>query len=97
MLGDVRGTLEETFYGNRFYAQFLGIPYAEAPLGGLRFAPPKPLSNNWNGTVREANLQPSACLQIDPTTEDVFGAEDCLLLNIYIPRKNVESLIYCSL
>ncbi|PIO33449.1 hypothetical protein AB205_0208940, partial [Aquarana catesbeiana] len=73
---------------------FYGVPFAEPPVGPLRFAasgPPK----GWNG-VREATKQPPMCLQstdIIKSMQKIFKAkltfpatsEDCLYLNIFTP------------
>ena len=40
---------------------FLGIPYAEAPSGDLRWQPPKPVKS-WEG-IKDANALGSACMQ----------------------------------
>merc|ERR1711991_789606 len=40
---------------------FLGIPYAEAPLGDLRSQPPKPIES-WEG-IKNADRLGSACMQ----------------------------------
>ena len=84
--GDVRGSIKSATDGSQ-YAQFLGIPYAEPPLGNLRFARPKPYSQSWNKSIRDARKKPPKCLQIHPESEDVIGTEDCLVLNIYVPCK----------
>ena len=47
--GEVRGSLEAAFYGRRYFAQFLGLPYAQPPLGALRFASPQPLAKGTLG------------------------------------------------
>lgn len=65
---------------------FLGIPYAEPPVGPLRFA--KPVAKSaWKG-VYEAKELPNACVQAimgflraDPEKM----SEDCLYLNIWTP------------
>lgn len=85
--GQVRGSLQPSHSGQKYFAQFLGVPYAEKPLGALRFSPPKPLLSSWNGTVRDATKEPPKCLQLDETTGDVVGSEDCLVLNIYASRE----------
>lgn len=66
--------------------EFLGVPYAAAPVGELRLRAPRPPAR-WNG-VREAAEQAPACLQFSP-----FGLrdpravrEDCLFLDVYRPR-----------
>src|SRR5688572_14161182 len=40
--GRVRGARSVSRNG-RVYAEFLGMPYAQPPLGSLRFEPPQPL------------------------------------------------------
>ena len=85
--GQVRGTLEKSQNG-RFFSQFVGIPYAQPPIGKLRFARPQPWTESWNETILDANKRPLVrCVQFDDVTGDVKGTEDCLKLNIYVPRK----------
>jgi len=48
--------------------QFLGIPYAEAPVGQLRFAKPKPFES-WQG-VRDAVEYGPICVQ--PTVAEML-------------------------
>ncbi|NXT62289.1 ACES Acetylcholinesterase, partial [Chaetops frenatus] len=68
-------------------AAFLGIPYAQPPLGPLRFAPPRP-ARPWGG-VLDASSHPHACFQPVDTMFPGFGgsemwnpnremSEDCL-------------------
>ncbi len=64
--------------------QFLGIPYAQPPVGDLRWRAPKP-AQPWAG-VRLAKAMGPSCAQLP----DVFGpngslSEDCLTLNVYAP------------
>ncbi|NXC45228.1 ACES Acetylcholinesterase, partial [Penelope pileata] len=74
---------------------FLGIPYAQPPLGPLRFQAPRP-AQPWPG-VRDAGSQPFACFQPVDTTFPGFGgsemwnpnremSEDCLYLNVWAPH-----------
>ncbi|WP_371673890.1 carboxylesterase family protein [Streptomyces sp. NBC_00289] len=65
------------------YRTFEGIPYAAAPLGRLRWAPPRRTAP-WSG-VRDATRPASACPQ--PTGEVPGGSsdEDCLHLNVTTP------------
>ncbi|ERE78647.1 carboxylesterase 5A-like protein [Cricetulus griseus] len=73
---------------------FLGIPFAEPPLGNLRFSNPRSASP-WND-LREATTYPNLCFQnlewlsINQRMLKVqypkFGmSEDCLYLNIHAP------------
>ncbi len=66
-------------------ASFLGIPYAEPPLGSLRFKAPRP-SGPWEG-VRDALGWANRAVQPLPAGrgEAVEGDEDCLYLNIWTP------------
>jgi len=75
---------------------FLGIPFAEPPVGSRRFRRPEPLRRPWAG-VRSAVRKPSTCYQAadlffgeefpgstmwNPNTE---LSEDCLMLNVWVP------------
>ncbi|XP_034181905.2 pyrethroid hydrolase Ces2e [Osmia lignaria lignaria] len=83
--------------------QYLGIPYALAPLGKLRFSAPvtEPLPS-WNG-VRNATQFAASCQQLtnrlklheklykrllSPDQPDPGVSEDCLYLNIFAPDGN---------
>ena len=37
---------------------FLGVPFAEPPLGDLRFRAPEPLKEKWNGTLQATQYYP---------------------------------------
>uniref|UniRef100_A0A1B6CWJ1 Carboxylic ester hydrolase n=1 Tax=Clastoptera arizonana TaxID=38151 RepID=A0A1B6CWJ1_9HEMI len=63
-----------------FY-KFLGIPYAQPPIGALRFKPPQP-PLKWSG-VRNAWMAKDVCVQGFPT---IRGSEDCLYINVYTPN-----------
>ena len=60
---------------------FLGIPYAQPPLGNLRFRWPQSLNSTWTG-VRDATEYGFSCYQYGST----FNlSEDCLTLNVVRP------------
>lgn len=68
------------------YYAFKGIPYAEAPVGDLRFASPKPYSQKWEG-VREYKNFSEVCAQYSLQGKNEYtGSEDCLYLNVYTPK-----------
>jgi para-nitrobenzyl esterase len=63
---------------------FLGIPYAEPPVGPLRFAPPQRV-RAWSGT-RDAKQYGSACPQpLNDLAANGRYDEDCLTLDVYAP------------
>ena len=66
---------------------FLGIPFAQPPVGDLRLRVPVSLNTSWTG-VRNATEYSPACFGYGEDTE--FGAgnycsEDCLTLNVVRP------------
>ncbi|HEY3948306.1 carboxylesterase/lipase family protein [Phenylobacterium sp.] len=69
---------------------FKGIPYAQAPVGPLRWAPPKP-TQPWSG-VRQATQFGAACWQPLSPPGSIYAdnpprmSEDCLSLNIWTPK-----------
>ena len=70
--------------------KFLGIPYAEAPVGSRRFQRPKAKSAFQNGfiakTMSPVCIQNQAYLRMFvPNSDAVVQDEDCLSLNIFIP------------
>ena len=62
---------------------FLGIPYAAAPVGGLRWRPPRP-HPAWTG-VRAARAFGSPCPQAASLWWRPSTNEDCLFLNVFTP------------
>ncbi|KAF2351967.1 Carboxylesterase type B [Trinorchestia longiramus] len=90
-LGIVTGTLEFSVQpttppssGRRYYS-FRGLPYAEPPVGELRWAPPQPLKGGWPGGTADGRRHKSFCPQYDHDQNKVVGSEDCLFLNVYTP------------
>ena len=90
----IQGFINTSYTPN--VAQYLGIPFAEPPLGPLRFVPPVPkdVQGDFNATTR----QPS-CSQWFTKLPNIFDltpelvppepyAEDCLYLNVFAPAKN---------
>jgi para-nitrobenzyl esterase len=71
---------------------WLGIPFAQPPVGDLRWRAPRP-PEPWTGT-REALKVGSACVQYgsvfagaaESRPGEMTGNEDCLYLNVYAPR-----------
>jgi para-nitrobenzyl esterase len=75
--GWVEGAVTES------HRSFLGIPYAAAPVGPLRWRAPR-VASAWDG-VRDATRPGSPCPQLADSTEPA-GSEDCLFVNVTTPR-----------
>jgi para-nitrobenzyl esterase len=63
---------------------FKGIPYAEPPVGSLRWTQPR-APHPWTG-VRKANHFSDGCSQVFPKG-NFPKSEDCLYLNVWTPTK----------
>ncbi len=78
--GIVRGT------SSAGISSFLGIPFAAAPIGSLRFQPPQPVKP-WKGVreVKEFSASPA-----QPASHLFNGksSEDCLYLNVWAPASS---------
>lgn len=64
---------------------FLGVRYAQAPTGALRFASPMPMPQH--GGVWSATTASSSCPQLGVDGKPVSTDEDCLTVNVAAPRK----------
>ncbi|XP_013141631.1 PREDICTED: cholinesterase 1-like [Papilio polytes] len=82
--GILEGEVVDNEYGGKIYS-FKGIPYAQPPLGDLRFKaplPPKP----WSG-VRDAKKLGNECYHYDIFLQKLTpGSEDCLYINVFSPN-----------
>ncbi|KAL5587230.1 hypothetical protein FOVSG1_012366 [Fusarium oxysporum f. sp. vasinfectum] len=89
--GVVKGFTDESFPN---VAQFLGIPYAEPPVGKRRWAPA--VAKGQFGTLNASHQGP-ACPQAEPSNSGPWRpeflikpnstSEDCLYLNVWTPYK----------
>lgn len=83
------GTVEGKAVGK--VRQFKGIPFAQPPVGPLRWKAPQPLAA-WTG-VRKAQSFGAACIQPRPNAVHIYAnppariSEDCLTLNIWAPER----------
>jgi para-nitrobenzyl esterase len=84
------GALEGTADTSSGVRSFQGIPFAEPPVGDLRWKPPQPVKNRQGS--RKADKFGPRCMQ-----RAVFGdmnfrsngvSEDCLYLNVWTPAKS---------
>ncbi|XP_049774566.1 esterase FE4-like [Schistocerca cancellata] len=78
--GTLRGQMGETYTGKPMY-RFEGIPYAEPPVGDLRFQPPVQKSA-WTG-VKDVLKKGTSCTQY--SNGKTSGSEDCLYLSVFGP------------
>ncbi|XP_047986322.1 esterase FE4-like [Leguminivora glycinivorella] len=79
--GQLQGVADTLYDGSTYYS-FKGVPYAQAPVGELRFRAPQP-PQSWKG-IRQATEYGSICAQTDINTGTPFrGSEDCLFLNVF--------------
>ncbi|KAH8283672.1 hypothetical protein KR018_011587 [Drosophila ironensis] len=85
-LGCLRGTEMPGYLAGPFDA-FLGIPFAQPPVGELRLKNPLP-AGAWQGTL-DAGAAKDSCLQKNYFLKGwpVTGVEDCLYLNVYRPKR----------
>ncbi|KAK7461848.1 hypothetical protein VKT23_008278 [Stygiomarasmius scandens] len=107
--GDIVDTGYAKYLGNRSFPNtvaYLGLPYAEPPLGEGRFRAPSPLNTTRvrleaGGQVVDATQYPEFCVQgpIGDTDMGGAGTEDCLKINVYAPvganrDSNLPVLVY---
>jgi carboxylesterase type B len=101
--GKQEGVVVETPYGKIAGTSlsdvnvYLGIPYAEAPTGRLRFRPPRRKARWFPATYQAMTYAPE-CLQstLYYPTDDISAttmSEDCLYLNIWQPISARETFI----
>ena len=86
--GPIQGRMNGDIY------EFLGIPFATPPVGGLRWkAPEKPAE--WQEILNTTTFSP-VCPQKryeqGDTSATLEGNEDCLYLNVWSPTLNNENL-----
>lgn len=74
---------------NKAVSVYKGIPFAEPPVGDLRWRPPDPVKP-WDGVLDAKNFV-AACPQLDGGPIAMFGpgdlrqSEDCLHINVWTP------------
>ena len=78
--GKISGVEYDNFFAYR------GIKYATAS----RFSLPQPFDGKWCG-IKDFRDYRESCAQYDHLTYDFVGAEDCLFLNVFVPKKVLET------
>ena len=95
------GVVESTEPPKDGVRSFKGLPFAQPPVGDLRWREPQPVKN-WSG-VRHADTFGPTCMQrLSPNADYWFRgdgmSEDCLYLNVWTPaksgRKKLPVLVY---
>ncbi len=94
------GTIEGNYDTHTSIQKFFGIPFAQPPVGELRWKAPQPMEN-WQGVKQTKAFGPR------PMQTMVFGdmksrsngvSEDCLYLNVWTPAdrktKDLPVLVY---
>lgn len=76
---------EEKLPDGRSHLRFSGIPYAKPPIGDLRFKSPQKLLKFDQDEI-DCTRERDACFHKSTLTHDYIGSEDCLNLNVYIPK-----------
>jgi para-nitrobenzyl esterase len=86
------GIVESTAAPKHGVRSFKGIPFAQPPVGDLRWREPKP-ARNWTDT-RNADRFGARCMQWPPGNSDPSRSngtsEDCLYLNVWTPAKSEQ-------
>jgi len=86
------GVIEGEFDIKTNIQSFKGIPFAQPPVGNLRWKEPQPVSN-WTGIKQTKKFGPRA------VQSNIFGdmgfrsdgiSEDCLYLNVWSPAKSAN-------
>lgn len=90
--GKIIGSTVTVFNGTSAVDAFLGIPYAEPPVGERRFKPAV-AAPPWAPYTLQATKKGAACIQFAPSNPlppwvetESHQSEDCLYLNVWRPR-----------
>ncbi|TIA07895.1 alpha/beta-hydrolase [Aureobasidium pullulans] len=64
---------------------FLGVPFAQPPINGLRFRNPQSLNATFSNNIYQATEYAPACIGYGSGESDLPLSEDCLYLNVIRP------------
>lgn len=85
--GWIDGSIMLNRWGEVFFA-FRQIPYAEPPVGTLRFKAPRP-KRPWNNILDCTHFGPM-CMQDDFWERSIPISEDCLHLNVFTNNLKID-------
>lgn len=95
IVNTINGTYAGTYLDSFGQDIFLGMRYAQAPLGPLRFVNPQSVNESFN-EVRDAKEYLSTCMNLgNHVGGDTFGleqSEDCLGINVIRPANTIGPL-----
>ncbi|CAK7214268.1 hypothetical protein SCUCBS95973_002081 [Sporothrix curviconia] len=87
----LNGTLGGASCASTDVNYFLSIPYANAPVDSLRFAPPQPYNQKYNGALDATTAAP-ACPPFNSVfNESTAESEDCLFIDVWAPANATAS------
>lgn len=85
------GTVESTVPPSEGVRSFKGIPFAQPPVGDLRWREPRPV-RDWTGVRNADTFGPSCMQRLSPGADYWLRgdgmSEDCLYLNVWTPAKS---------
>ena len=89
-VGEIQGRVESVNFAGQYYQvkEFLGIPFAEPPVGNNRFK--KPITKAPFKSPFLAFHYGASCIQ--PSFPENWVSEDCLFLNVFVPVHTTTSI-----
>jgi para-nitrobenzyl esterase len=85
------GVVETTNPPGSGVRSFKGIPFAQPPIGNLRWREPQP-AKNWKGALNADKFAPRCMQRTSPGADYWFRSngmnEDCLYLNVWTPARS---------
>ncbi|KAJ5214782.1 Carboxylesterase type B active site protein [Penicillium cf. viridicatum] len=96
----LNGTVHGVYNAVHEQDHFLGLPYAQPPVGPLRFHPPQPISTSFHAPLNAISYGPFCkgyslhLLGFDQNNFHYPQSEDCLTLNVVRPAGLRSDVLY---